>query len=203
MANMVKKANAFEILNHWIMAVSFIILAVTGYGFLFHLEQLNSVFGNFNIMKNWHNWSGVVFAASLFFTIFNYLPLSLSFGGDDIGWIFKAGGYFSKKASVPPQDRLNAGQKLLYLIVLVLGTAIAASGFIIWLRPAAADIRKWVLLSHLVHNIGFVMMVTIIPLHVYLATLANPGTFRIMVYGTVPIEWAKKRHAKWVQKMGF
>ena len=34
MANMVKKANAFEILNHWVMVVSFLILAVTGYGFL-------------------------------------------------------------------------------------------------------------------------------------------------------------------------
>lgn len=202
MANMVKKANAFEILNHWVMAVSFIILTVTGYGFLFHLEQLNSVFGNFNVMKNWHNWSGVVFTVSLFFTIFNYLPVSLSFGGDDMAWIFKAGGYFSKKASVPPQDRLNAGQKLLYLTVLVLGTAIALSGFIIWLRPAGIDLRKWVLLSHLVHNISFVLMVVIIPLHIYLATLANPGTFRIMVYGTVPLEWAKKRHAKWVQKMG-
>ncbi len=203
MANMVKKANAFEILNHWIMAVSFIILAVTGYGFLFHLEQLNSVFGNFNAMKDWHNWGGVVFTVSLFFTIFNYLPVSLSFGSDDIAWIFKAGGYFSKKASVPPQDRLNAGQKLLYLTVLLLGTAIALSGFIIWLRPAGIDLRKWVLLSHLVHNVSFVLMVAIIPLHIYLATLANPGTFRIMVYGTVPIEWAKKRHAKWVQKMGF
>jgi len=128
---------------------------------------------------------------------------SYSFGGDDIGWIFKAGGYFSKRAAVPPQDRLNAGQKLFYLIILLLGTAIAVSGFIIWFRPAGVDIRKWVLLSHLVHNIGFVLMVTIIPLHIYLATLANPGTFRIMVYGTVPVEWAKKRHAKWVQKMGF
>ena len=203
MANMVKKANAFEILNHWVMAVSFIILAATGFGFLFHLEQLNSIFGNFNAMKLWHNWSGVVFAVSLFFTIFHYLPDSLSLGSDDIAWISKAGGYFSKKAVVPPQDRLNTGQKLLYLIVLTVGTAIAVSGLIIWLRPAAADIRKWVLLSHLVHNIGFVLMVTIIPLHIYLATLANPGTFRIMVYGTVPLEWAKKRHAKWVQKMGF
>jgi formate dehydrogenase subunit gamma len=38
--------------------------------------------------------------------------------------------------------------------------------------------------------------------HIYLATLANPGTFRIMIYGTVPVEWARKRHEKWVQKMG-
>lgn len=200
MANMVKKANAFEILNHWVIAVSFIILAVTGYGFLFHLEQLNSVFGNFNTMKDWHNWSGVVFTVSLFFTIFNYLPVSLSFGGDDIAWIFKAGGYFSKKASVPPQDRLNAAQKLYYLVILITGVAISASGFVIWLMPG---IKKWVLLSFLVHNISFNLMVIAIPLHIYLATLANPGTFRIMVYGTVPLEWAKKRHAKWVQKMGF
>jgi formate dehydrogenase subunit gamma len=197
---MVKKANAFEILNHWVMAVSFIILAVTGYGFLFHLEQLNSIFGNFNAMKDWHNWSGVVFTVSLFFTIFNYLPVSLSFGSDDIAWIFKAGGYFSKKASVPPQDRLNAGQKLFYLLLLIAGIAISASGFVIWLMPG---VRKWVLLSHLAHNISFDLLIIAVPVHIYLATLANPGTFRIMVYGTVPLEWAKKRHAKWVQKMGF
>ncbi|MDI6745045.1 MAG: cytochrome b/b6 domain-containing protein [Thermodesulfovibrionales bacterium] len=200
MANMVKKASVFEILNHWITAVSFIILAVTGYGFLFHLEQLNSIFGNFNVMKDWHNWSGVVFTVSLFFTIFNYLPVSLSFGSDDIGWIFKAGGYFSKRAAVPPQDRLNAGQKLFYLLLLIAGIAISASGFVIWLMPG---VRKWVLLSHLAHNISFDLLIIAVPLHIYLATLANPGTFRIMVYGTVPIEWAKKRHAKWVQKMGF
>jgi formate dehydrogenase subunit gamma len=46
-------------------------------------------------------------------------------------------------------------------------------------------------------------MVIAIPLHIYLATLANPGTVRIMITGTVPVEWAKKRHAKWVQKMGY
>lgn len=200
--SMIKKANAFEILNHWVGSISFFILAVTGFGFLFHLEQLNAVFGNFNVMKTWHNWTGVVFSVSLFFSIFNYLPVSLSFGGDDIAWITKAGGYFSKKAVVPPQDRLNSGQKLFYLILLLVGAAIAVTGFIIWLRPAAADMRKLILVSHLIHNIGFVLMVTIVPLHIYLATLANPGTFRIMIYGTVPLEWAKKRHAKWVQKMG-
>jgi cytochrome b subunit of formate dehydrogenase len=24
-----------------------------------------------------------------------------------------------------------------------------------------------------------------------------------MITGTVPLEWARKRHAKWVQKMGY
>lgn len=201
MSNMVRKASAFEILNHWVMAVSFFILSVSGYGFLFHVEGIGSVFGGFNQMKVIHNWVGVVFSVSLFFTLFSYIVEALSISGDDIAWIFKGGGYFSKKTVVPPQGKLNTGQKLYYLTVLTAGIAITATGLIIWLRPEMADIKKWILLSHLVHNISFVLMVIAIPLHIYLATLANPGTVRIMLYGTVPIEWARKRHPKWVQKI--
>lgn len=201
MSNMVRKASAFEILNHWIMAVSFFILSVSGYGFLFHVEGIGSVFGGFNQMKVIHNWVGVVFSVSLFFTLFSYIVEALSISGDDIAWIFKGGGYFSKKTVVPPQGKLNTGQKLYYLTVLAAGIAITATGLIIWLRPEMADIKKWILLSHLVHNISFVLMVIAIPLHIYLATLANPGTVRIMLYGTVPVEWARKRHPKWVQKI--
>lgn len=201
MSNMVRKASAFEILNHWVMAVSFFILSVSGYGFLFHVEGIGSVFGGFNQMKVIHNWVGVVFSVSLFFTLFSYIAEALSISGDDIAWIFKGGGYFSKKTVVPPQGKLNTGQKLYYLTVLAAGIAITATGLIIWLRPEMADIKKWILLSHLVHNISFVLMVIAIPLHIYLATLANPGTVRIMLYGTVPIEWARKRHPKWVQKI--
>jgi formate dehydrogenase subunit gamma len=196
---MIRKANAFEIINHWVLAVSFFVLTISGFGFLFHLEQLNSIFGNFNNMKVVHDWVGVVFSVSLFFTLFYYLPEALRLSSDDIGWILKVGGYFSKKAVVPPQDKLNIGQKIFYFFVLISGIAISASGFIIWLMPG---VKNWVLLSHLVHNISFDLMIIAIPIHIYLATLANPGTFRIMVYGTVPLEWAKKRHAKWVQKMG-
>lgn len=202
MNNMVRKATAFEILNHWVMAGSFFILAITGFGFLFHLEQLNSIFGNFNTIKVIHNWVGVVFSAAVFFTIFSYLIESLSLSGDDIGWIFKGGGYFSRKTVVPPQGKLNAGQKLYYLFVLVSGIAITASGLVIWLRPEMADLKKWILISHLVHNISFDLMIIAIPLHIYLSTLANPGTVRIMISGTVPVEWARKRYPKWVQKIG-
>lgn len=202
MSNMVRKASVFEILNHWVMAVSFFILTVSGFGFLYHIEGVGSIFGGFNQMKTIHNWAGVVFSVSLFLTLFSYIVEALSISGDDIAWIFKGGGYFSKKTVVPPQGKLNTGQKLYYLTVLIAGIAITATGLVIWLRPEMADLKKWILLSHLVHNISFVFMVIAIPLHIYLATLANPGTVRIMLYGTVPLEWARKRHPKWVQKIG-
>ncbi len=202
MNKMVRKANAFEIVNHWVLAGSFFVLAVSGFGFLFQLEQLNSVFGSFNTMKVWHNWAGVVFIVSLVLTIVHYLSVSLRFTSDDMEWFSKAGGYLSRRVKAPPQDELNAGQKLYYLVVLVAGIAISASGLVIWLRPASSDITRLVLISHLIHNICFDLLVFAIPAHIYLATLANPGTFRIMVYGTVPLEWARKRHQKWVQKIG-
>lgn len=197
---MVRKASPFEIINHWVMAISFFILAVSGFGFLFHLEQLNSLFGSFNRMRVVHNYTGVVFAVSMFFTMFSYLSEALIFTGEDIIWLLKGGGYFSKGAVVPPQGRLNAGQKGYYLLLLFIGMAVSASGLLIWLM---AGVKKWVLISHLVHNIGFDILLIAVPSHMYLGSLANPGTFRIMVYGTVSLEWARKRHAKWVQKMGF
>ncbi|MCX7793719.1 MAG: formate dehydrogenase subunit gamma [Thermodesulfovibrionales bacterium] len=200
MTQYIRKATTSEIINHWILAVSFFVLTITGFGFLFRLEWMGSVFGSFHNMRTIHNWSGVVFLMSLFATMFYYLPVALSWSREDIGWIKKAGGYLSKKAKVPPQDIINAGQKLFYLFLLLSGIVISASGLVIWLMPGE---RQWILISHLLHNIAFDLLVIIIPVHIYLGTLANPGTLRIMIYGTVPVAWARKRHAKWLQRLGY
>lgn len=196
---MIKKANIYEILNHWLLTVSFFTLTVSGFGFLFQIEWIGSLFGGFNRMMDIHNWGGVVFVISLFLTMFNYLPVALRFSPEDRGWLLTGGGYFSRNAEIPPQDALNMGQKLFYLIFLAAGGAISASGAIIWYKT---DIKSLMLLSHLIHNLAFDLLVIMIPLHTYLSTMANPGVFRIMVDGNISLEWAKKHHGKWVKKMG-
>jgi len=203
MKKMVKKANAFIIVNHWVLAGSFFIQMISGFGLLFHIQQVISLFGDLSTMKSWHIHYGVVFLVSLIFTMFHYLSVSLGFSSDDIQWLSNAGGHLSKKVKLPPQDELNAGQKIYYLTVLITGLALCTSGLFIWLRPFSADMAGWLLLAHRIHRIGLYLLILIIPFHIYLATLANPGTLRIMVYGTIPLDWAKKRHAKWVQQMGF
>jgi len=195
---MIKKAGAFEIINHWVMAISCILLAVQGYGFLFHVEGVGSVFGGFNSMRNLHNYLGIAFSISLFFSIFMYLKEALTFDADDIGWIMVLGGYLSHKVTVPPMGKINTGQKFFYLAVLIFGIGISASGYVIWLLPGN---KQYILLSHIVHNISFVVLMIAIPAHIYLGTLANPGTLRIMLSGTVPYQWAKKRHPKWVAEV--
>ena len=179
MAEMVKKASVEEIVNHWIMAISCILLIITGYAFLFKLEQVYALFGSNATMKVVHNWAGVVFTISLFATLFNYLHEALTFDADDWAWIKMGGGYLSRKpVKAPPMGKLNTGQKFYYLAILAAGIAIAASGFGIWLM---AGTRTIVLVSHLVHNLAFILFVVAIPAHAYLGTLAKPGTFRIMV----------------------
>lgn len=198
MDKMVRKAGAFEILNHWVMAISCIILAVSGYGFLFHIEGIGSFFGGFNSMRAIHNYFGIAFSVSLFFSMFFYIKESLTYDADDIGWIKVLGGYLSKKAKVPPMGRLNTGQKFYYIALVIFGAAISVTGYLIWLLPQN---KLYLLYSHLFHNISFVILMIAVPAHMYLGSLANPGTFRIMVYGTVPYWWAKKKHPKWVAEL--
>lgn len=199
MAEMVKKSSGGEILNHWALAISCILLIITGFAFLFHLEAVGSVFGGFETMKTVHNWTGVVFTVSLLITMFQYLGDSLKYDADDAQWFKVAGGYLSHKVKVPPMGKHNPGQKLYYLGILIFGIAIVLSGFGIWLMK---DNPTIMLLSHLVHNVAFIFFCIMVPVHIYLSTLANPGTFQIMVNGMVPLDLAKKRYPKWMKAAG-
>lgn len=199
MAEMVRKSSGAEILNHWILAISCILLIVSGFGFLFHTEAIGSLFGGFESMKTIHNWTGVVFSVSLVLSMGHYLADSLKYDADDRQWFKVAGGYLSKKVTVPPIGKHNPGQKLYYLVILLSGIVIALSGFGIWLLKDNATIM---LLSHLLHNIAFIIFVIAVPAHIYLSTLANPGTLQIMLNGKVPLDLAKKRYPKWVKAMG-
>jgi formate dehydrogenase subunit gamma len=199
MAEMVRKSSVDEILNHWILAGSCILLMITGFAFLYHLEGVGAIFGGFNTMKTVHNWGGVVFSLSLLYSMRHYLKDALDYDADDLQWFKVAGGYLSHKVTVPPMGKYNPGQKLYYLAIVVAGIAIALSGFAIWFMK---DNSAVMLLSHLVHNVAFSIFVLAVPVHMYLGTLANPGTFQLMVTGTLPVDDAKKRYPKWMKAVG-
>ncbi len=197
----VTKATPAEIANHWVLAGSCILLIITGYGFLFKIEGMYALFGSNTTMKLVHNWTGIVFTISLFAIMVEYASQALDLSMDDWNWIKVGGGYLSKKAvALPPMGKINTGQKLYYFMVVVAGLGISASGFAIWFVPGSQLLTQ---ASHFVHNACFILFVVGVPAHAYLGTIANPGTFRIMVYGTVPIEFAKKKYPKWMKELGM
>jgi formate dehydrogenase subunit gamma len=199
MAEMIRKSSVGEVLNHWLLAGSCILLMITGFAFLFHLDPVASVFGGYETMKDVHNWGGVVFGVSLLYSMTHYLKDAFEYDADDLGWFKVAGGYLSHKVKVPPMGKYNPGQKLYYLGIVAAGIAISASGFAIWLMKDNAQIM---LLAHLVHNVAFCVFAIAVPVHIYLSTLANPGTFQIMVSGCLPLDLAKKRYPKWIKAVG-
>lgn len=202
MARMVKKTSGYERIVHWLLALTGLVLLLTGLGFLYQQELgwLNTVFGGQEIAKGIHNWSGAVFTLALILSMGVWLGEALSWTKEDSQWLGMLGGYFSKTAEPPPQGKLNAGQKLVVLVVVLVGLLAAASGFLMWLNAGS---KGTMMLGNLLHNISALVFAVFVPVHIYLATAANPGTFRIMTRGDVPLYWAKKKHARWVKSLGL
>jgi formate dehydrogenase subunit gamma len=197
MAKMIQKTTCFERFVHMLLALSGLALLLTGLGFLYkdELGWLNAIFGGVHIAKGIHDWGGIVFIAALVLSLGTWFPDCLKWSKEDSEWIGMLGGYLSKDKEPPPQGKINAGQKIAGLAVFVLGVLIGLSGVIMWLFTPSAG---WVL----IHNICAMFFAMLIPLHIYMATAGNPGTFRIMTRGDVPLYWAKKKHAKWIEETG-
>ena len=56
---MIEMATPFERVTHWGLAISCILLTISGFGFVFKLEAIGAAFGGFTSMKNIHNWLGI------------------------------------------------------------------------------------------------------------------------------------------------
>jgi len=67
---MIKVSDGFERIVHWSMAISCLILMITGLGMMFHSFNFLAIpFGGLKNLKLIHNFSGLVFIPSLFSAI--------------------------------------------------------------------------------------------------------------------------------------
>ena len=72
------------------------------------------------------------------------------------------------------------------------------SGIVIWFPlQFSQPLREasWVL-----HDITFILLTIAVVGHIYLGTVAEPGTFASMTRGTVTKKWARFHHPRWIAK---
>ena len=120
-------------INHWVTAVSLILLALSGMA-LFHpsLYFLTYLFGGGQITRAIHPWIGVVLGISFLGLFLRFFMLNL-WNRDDTVWMKNLGSVINnKEEGLPELGKYNAGQKLVFwgqsiLILLLLG-----SGFVLW-----------------------------------------------------------------------
>ncbi|MGD9669736.1 MAG: formate dehydrogenase subunit gamma [Hyphomicrobiaceae bacterium] len=185
-------------ITHWFAATLFVLLAVSGLVILFGKSVLLPVLGPhaFAIVASaamqGHNLFGPLFLpavlAILVFFIKGNAPRTV-----DLSWFIKGGGLFGGHASA---GKYNAGQKVWFLLTIVLGFAISVSGFVLLFPDALAD-RTQAQLANLAHGIAAVTFIAAGIGHAYIGSVGMEGAFEAMSVGTVDENWAKEHHDLW------
>ncbi|MDO4681573.1 MAG: formate dehydrogenase subunit gamma [Lautropia sp.] len=191
---------ASERVNHWIVGICFILLALSGLAF-FHpaFFPLTQLFGGGPWTRILHPYIGVVMALGFLMMFFRFWKLNL-IQKRDIAWLKEIRKMVDgDDHDMPEQGKYNGGQKLLFWGLAICMLALTASGVAMWRSMVDVPIF-WIRLASVVHAAAAVGMILLIILHVY-AAIWTRGTIRAMFYGTVTRAWAKQHHRAWYRKM--
>src|SRR5689334_7741982 len=147
--------NGLERFSHWLTAISFVVLALTG---------LNITFGKFVLLplvgpetfsdisqaaKCVHNYASLAFVVGL-------VLITVIFFKDnfpervDLDWLKQGGGFI--KGQHAPAGRFNLGEKLVYWLSMGAGIAVSVSGFLLLVPFYGTEIAQ-MQLAQVVHAV--------------------------------------------------
>ena len=196
----VLRFRAFERFSHWLTAVSFVVLGLTGLNITFGKIVLLPLIGPeafseiSQIAKYVHNFTSFSFVAGLVLIIaiffWDNLPAKV-----DIEWLKQGGGFIKSKHA--PAGRFNPGEKAVYWLSLTAGLAVSISGFLLLFPFYETNIAE-MQLAQVVHAVVAVLFIALILAHIYIGTLGMEGAFEAMGTGEVDFNWAKEHHDVWL-----
>lgn len=217
---------------HWLMAGSFMLLALTG---------LISLFGRFGLIpligKNAfaaiagvsifvHNWVSWAFILGLLMVLLIWVKDNIP-AKHDLKWLAQGGGIFSEGVH-PPSRKFNAGQKIIFWIVMIFGASISVSGlsllfpFQIPMFGSTFELLNTTGISGLLglgelntqlapheemqyaqlwHAIIAFCFIAVIFAHIYIGSVGMEGALDAMTSGEVDEQWAKEHHGLWVEEL--
>jgi formate dehydrogenase subunit gamma len=197
----VPRFKAFERFAHWLTAVSFVVLGISGLNITFGKHLLLPLIGNdafsafSQAAKYAHNFTSFPFVLGLVLIVVMFIKDNIP-EKSDIEW-FKQGGGFIKSKHAPAR-RFNAGEKLVFWGALGAGAAVSVSGYLLlfpFYMTNIADMQ----IAQVVHSIFAILFVALILGHIYIGTLGMEGAFEAMWTGEVDFNWAKEHHDLWLE----
>ena len=194
--------SAFERLVHWMTAACFILLAISGLNITFGKPLLLPLVGPdaFTAWSQWakyaHNYLSFPFTLGVFAIFLMWVAWNIPNRGD-VEWLKRGGGIVGHDH--PPADRFNAGQKMIYWVVVLGGTAVAVSGYILMFPFYGTNIAG-MQVAQIVHGVAALLFVAVMLAHIYIGTIGMEGAFEGMWDGTVDANWAKEHHRVCLEK---
>lgn len=198
--HMLQRYSPPERVNHWVVAISFILLALSGLAFFHPLFwPLTDILGGGTWSRILHPFIGVLMGLSftgLFFRFRKYNRMT----DDDREWLKHSTEVISGDEShLPEQGKFNAGQKLVFWSAAVLLVLLLLSGLMLWRAYIHMPVDV-VRIAAVVHAASATLLIAIIFIHVYAAIWVK-GSFGAMGSGRVSRAWARQHHRRWYREM--
>ena len=199
----VPRYNPGERVNHWIVAIAFILLTASGLAF-FHpaFWFLTSLLGGGTWARILHPFIGVVMF--VFFA-----AMAMRYWKDNViqsydrEWKKRLSDVINNRDhNLPEIDKYNFGQKQLFWVMVITMVLLLVSGVMLW-RPYFADAFSITLIriAAVVHAASAFVLIVGTVVHIYAGIFWVRGSLRAMTRGTVTHGWAKHHHALWYRRV--
>lgn len=203
---MVKRFSKVIIAAHWLNALAFFMLYLTGLPLYTEtFDWLYTLYGGPAGGRLLHRIAGVTFLVPTVLVIaldpkgfLHWMKQIFSWKAHDFAFFPKfVKEFFTGHADVPKQDFYNAGEKVNSLLVILTSVMLIGTGFIMWFPQFFAQgIVMW---SYPIHNISFGLAAAVIVGHIYLS-VGHPNSRPAMqgiLKGEIPEDYAKEHHGLW------
>ena len=188
--------------NHWLNAIAFVLAALSGLA-LFHpaLFWFSNFFGGGPWTRILHPFIGLTAALLL-------LLMAASLWHDnritpaDRQWLRQWRDVVDNREDrLPEVGRYNAGQKLLFLVIVLGMAGLFLTGLVIWRACFSAYFPVGLIrFASLVHALCAFGLIVAVLIHIYAAFWVK-GSVHAMVRGTVTPGWAWKHHRAWFRQV--
>jgi len=198
----IQRFNVFERFVHWMAASTFVVLAITGLNITFGRSLLlpwmsPEAFTSWTELGKYaHNYLGFAFTTGIVLMFLMWVARNLP-TRVDIEWIKRGGGMLG--GGEPPAYKFNAGEKLIFWLVVFGGGSAAASGFILLFPFYGTGIASMEL-AQVAHSVVGVLFIAAMFVHIYMGTIGMEGAFEAMATGDVDVNWAKEHHNLWYEE---
>lgn len=187
--------------NHWVTAISLILLALSGAA-LFHpaLFFLSSLFGGGSATRMLHPWIGVVLLVS-FAILFIQMVRYNFWTKADTKWMGHLREVMSgREENVPEVGKYNGAQKIVFWLMTLLILVLFGTGIMIWYEYFGASFTiEQQRFGHILHALAAIAMLLVVIVHIYAGFYVR-GTINAMTEGKVTGGWAFRHHRLWLRQ---
>jgi formate dehydrogenase subunit gamma len=199
----VERYNFAERAYHWINAIAYTYLLLTGLAIFTPLAYwLAYVLGGPATIRYWHPWIGLVYLATIFW-MHRMWKRDMQKIPEDERWSKNLRAYAENRDELmPPQGRFNAGQKQFWWVMLYCTIILLITGIIMWIPEKMPRELHWVLpITVFIHSATALVTIAAFIIHVYMSVWVTPGSMKAMVDGHVSTTWARTHHRLWFEKI--